>query len=259
MALGSFIREARESSGLSIDALSAVTSIRVGLLTEMEANNFAHCGGDTYARGHLRNIAAKIGADAQELIAMYNEEHSAEHRAIHDLLVENNVARLPREGRKISWKVPAAFSIVILIVVSVAQIVITNVNSEAETTVTAAVTESPSASPSASPASSESTSPSPSASTSPSASPSPAALATKSRGPVSLVLSAVRGNSYIDIIVDGKKIEKGSIFQGDTKRYTGNSTISIYLSNPAGLDVTHNGKKLAPLGVENQEVRRTFR
>ena len=259
MALGSFIREARESSGLSIDALSAATSIRVGLLTEMEANNFTHCGGDTYARGHLRNIAAKIGADAQELIAMYNEEHSAENRAIHDLLVENNAARLPRESKKISWKVPAAFSIVILVVVSVAQIVITNVNSEPASTVSA--TASASATPTASP--SPSTSASTSATASPevseSASPSPVATATKSRGPVTLVLSAARGNSYIDIIVDGKKIEKGSIFQGDTKQYTGNSTISIYLSNPAGLDVTHNGKKLAPLGLENQEVRRTFR
>jgi cytoskeleton protein RodZ len=255
MALGSFIREARESSGLSIDALSAATSIRAGLLTEMEANNFTHCGGDTYARGHLRNIAPKIGADAQELIAMYNEEHSAEHRAIHDLLVENNAARLPRESKKISWKVPAALSIVILVVVSVAQIVITNVNSEPTPTVSAIASASATPTATASPSTSATASPE----ATESASPSPVATATKSRGPVTLVLSAVRGNSYIDIIVDGKKIEKGSIFQGDTKQYTGNSTISIYLSNPAGLDVTHNGKKLAPLGLENQEVRRTFR
>lgn len=251
MSLGSFMRDARESSGLSIDALSAATSIRAGLLAEMEADNFKHCGGDTYARGHLRNIAAKIGADSQELIAMYNEQHSAEHRAIHDLLVENNVARLPKESKKISWKVPAAFSIAILVIASVAQIVITNIGSESNPTVAA------SAEPSASPTASASTS----ASASPTASASSNSVASSENtaGPVTLVISAVRGNSYIDIIVDGKKIEKGSIFQGDTKQYSGNSVISIYLSNPAGLDLTHNGKKLAPLGVENQEVRRTFR
>ncbi|CAN2204882.1 COG1426 Predicted transcriptional regulator contains Xre-like HTH domain [Candidatus Nanopelagicaceae bacterium] len=251
MSLGSFLRDARESSGLSLDALSAATSIRAGLLAEMESDNFKHCGGDTYARGHLRSIAAKIGADAQEMIRMYNEEHSAEHRAIHDLLVENNVSRMPKEGRKISWKVPAAFSIAILVVVSVAQIVITNINSETPSSV--AVSAKPSASPTVSA--------SPSASASPAASASSTSVASseKSPGPVTLVISAVRGNSYIDIIVDGKKIEKGSIFQGDTKQYSGNSVISIYLSNPAGLDITHNGKKLAPLGAENQEVRRTFR
>lgn len=241
MSLGSFMRDARESSGLSVDALSAATSIRAGLLAEMEADNFKHCGGDTYARGHLRNIAAKIGANPQELITMYNEEHSAEHRAIHDLLVENNVARMPKESKKISWKVPAAFSIVILVIASVAQIVITNINSETTPSVAASAEPSSSPTPSASPSANATTG------------------VENSPGPVTLVISAVRGNSYIDIIVDGKKIEKGSIFQGDTKQYSGNSVISIYLSNPAGLDVTHNGKKLAPLGVENQEVRRTFR
>jgi cytoskeleton protein RodZ len=31
------------------------------------------------------------------------------------------------------------------------------------------------------------------------------------------------------------------------------------LSNPAGLDLTLNGKAIAPLGGQNEEVRRTFR
>ena len=70
---------------------------------------------------------------------------------------------------------------------------------------------------------------------------------------------AARGSSHIDIVVDGKHVEKGSIFQGERKSYQGNTAISIYFSNPAGLDVTVNGKLLAPLGAENQEVRRTFR
>ena len=64
MTLGSTIRDAREAARLSIQSLSEATSIRIGLLTEMENNNFIHCGGDTYARGHLRNIAPKIGLDA---------------------------------------------------------------------------------------------------------------------------------------------------------------------------------------------------
>jgi hypothetical protein len=35
--------------------------------------------------------------------------------------------------------------------------------------------------------------------------------------------------------------------------------ISIYLSNAGDLDLTLNGEKLAPLGVRNQEIRKTFR
>jgi hypothetical protein len=72
-------------------------------------------------------------------------------------------------------------------------------------------------------------------------------------------LEATRGNSFINVVVDGKSVIKGSIFQGETKNFTGSTSVSLYLSNPAGVDVTHNGKLLSPLGGQNQEVRRTFR
>jgi cytoskeletal protein RodZ len=117
---------ARESAGLSIDELSDRTSIRAGLLREIENNNFIHCGGDTYARGHLRNIAAIISVDAQTLIDLYNSEHSTEVRNIHDLLVENNVTKIPTERKTVSWKSLAIASIVVLAVIAGGQIIISN-------------------------------------------------------------------------------------------------------------------------------------
>jgi cytoskeletal protein RodZ len=247
MTLGSTIRDAREAARLSLESLSESTSIRMGLLTEMENNNFSHCGGDTYARGHLRNIAAKVGIDAKVFIDLYNEEHSTEHRAIQDLLAENNVMQVPREQKKISWKVPATFSLAILLVIGVVQIVISN---QSNTTSTAPQVEvSQSATPTASATVAQSPTPSPTSS---------ASTVTRS-GPITLSIVAARGNSYIDIIVDGKRAIKGSLFQGDSKSFSGNTAISIYLSNPAGLDLTLNGKALAPLGGQNEEVRRTFR
>jgi cytoskeletal protein RodZ len=211
----------------------------------MENNNFAHCGGDTYARGHLRNIAAKVGIDPQVFIDLYNEEHSTEHRAIQDLLAENNVMQLPQEQKKISWKVPATVSLAILLVIGVVQIVISNQSSTTPSAPQAEVTQS--ASPTASAAVAQSPTPSTSATT-----------PTRS-GPITLSIVAARGNSYIDIVVDGKHVSKGSLFQGDSKSFKGDTAISIYLSNPAGLDLTLNGKALAPLGGQNEEVRRTFR
>jgi cytoskeleton protein RodZ len=251
MTLGSTIRDAREAARLSIESLSDSTSIRIGLLTEMENNNFSHCGGDTYARGHLRNIAAKVGIDPQVFIDLYNEEHSAEHRAIQDLLAENNVMQVPREKKKISWKVPATISVSILLVIGIVQIVISNQSSK--TSSTPAVEVSQSAEPAATASVAES--PTPAATGTPSTS---ATTPTRS-GPITLAIVAARGNSYIDIVVDGKHVSKGSLFQGDSKSFQGNTAISIYLSNPAGLDLTLNGKALAPLGGQNEEVRRTFR
>lgn len=235
MTLGTTIRDAREASRISIAALSEATSIRIGLLTEMEENNFKHCGGDTYARGHLRNIAVLIGLNPQILVDLYNDQHAVESLRIQDSLVDNNVMQVPRERKSLSWKVPAVASVLILGVIGIAQIVMSNQSTSPVVVPTV------------------------SASASASATPTPSATPSATHGPVSLVISAPRGNSYINIIVDGKEIEKGSIFQGETKSYKGSSVISVYLSNPAGLDVTFNGKLLAPLGGQNEEVRRTFR
>jgi cytoskeletal protein RodZ len=243
MTLGTTIRDAREAARVSIESLSESTSIRMGLLTEMESDNFKHCGGDTYARGHLRNIAQRIGLNPQILIDLYNQEQAVESQRIQDSLVDNNIIQVPREKKSLSWKVPALFSVAILIVIAIVQIAVSNQS----TTQTPAPVVSASASASASAV----------ASTSPTPQPSPSKSV--QAGPVSLVISAPRGNSYIDIIVDGKEVEKSSIFQGETKSYKGATTISVYFSNPAALDVTYNGKLIAPLGGENQEVRRTFR
>jgi len=241
MTLGSTIRDAREAARISLESLSESTSIRLGLLTEMENNNFAHCGGDTYARGHLRNIANRIGLNPQILLDLYNDQHSTENRAIQDLLVENNIMQVPREKKTISWKVPALVSVTILFVIASVQIVTSNQDS------------SPTPAPSVS--ASKSAEPTPP----PTQSAAPAPVVTSKSGPVELTLVASRGNSYIHIVVDGSQAEKGSMFQGESKTFKGKKVISIYLSNPAGLDLTLNGKQLAPLGGQNEEVRRTFR
>jgi len=245
MILGDALRDARIAARLSIEDLSNLTSIRIGLLTEMESNNFSHCGGDTYARGHLRSIANKIGVNPSVLIEMFNSEHSTEGRAMQDLLVENSIITLDPEPKRISWKLPAGISLVVLLVIAVIQIVMSNRQTTTQPTTPQPTRIEVSAAPSQSPTSS--------------VTPTASTPANSKVGSVVLKLVATRGNSYIDIIVDGKRIVKGSIFQGETKRYVGQKAISVYLSNPGGLDVTLNGKLLTDLGGENEEVRRTFR
>lgn len=243
MSTGSQLRDMREAAGLSKDELASMISIRVGLISQMESNNFSQCGGDTYARGHLKNIAIRLGLEPDFFVEMYNSEHSLEHRGIHEQLVDNNVATIPREPRKVSWKVPALISVIVLVVAGSVQIVVSNQSSTPAST--AIATPSPA----------DSVSATPEATVSPEATPAPSS----DTGTVSLVLAATRGNSFINVVVDGESAIKGSIFQGETKSYSAQSSISIYLSNPAGIDVTHNGKLLSPLGGQNQEVRRTFR
>jgi cytoskeletal protein RodZ len=251
MTTGSELRDRREDAGLSIEVLASATSIRAGLLTEMEANNFKHCGGDTYARGHLKNIAQRLGLDSQHFVVMYNEEHSLDQRAIHDLLVENNVANIPHEAKKLSWKIPALISVLVLAGIGTVQVISSNQSPDNKAkAVVASAKPTPSATPTE-------VTPTPSAKPTPTATVSEVTPATN--GEVTLELSATRGNSFLNVVVDGKSVIKGSIFQGDVKSYKGSKSISLYLSNPAGIDVTYNGKLLAPLGGQNQEVRRTFK
>jgi len=249
MSLGDFLRGARESAGLSVDDLAERTSIRAGLIKEMENNKFIHCGGDTYARGHLRNIAPLISANAQVLIDLYNEEHSTDSRKIHDMLVENNVTKIPTERKSISWKTLAIASIVVIAAVAIGQIIVSNSTS---TVIPPEVsTASPSVTPSATPSVTTPAAPSMS-------------LGSESSTPVtsgelSLIISATRGSSNIDVVVAGKHLFKGSLFQGDSKSFSASNAISIYLSNAGDLDLTLNGQALAPLGARNEEIRKTFR
>ena len=244
MSLGEFLQGARESAGLSIDELSERTSLRAGLLREIENDNFVHCGGDTYARGHLRNIAAIISVDAQTLVDLYNNEHSTEVRKIHDMLVENSVTKIPTERKTISWKSLAIASLVVLAVIAGGRIIVSN----SETTVTPTSLSSPT--PSTTPSST------PSAVASPSQS---SEVATSASDKLSLTISATRGNSNIDVVVGGKNLYKGPLFQGESKSFSAPNSISVYLSNAGDLDLTLNGEKIAPLGARNQEIRKTFR
>ena len=70
MTTGSQLRDMREAAGLSKDELASMISIRVGLISQMESNNFSQCGGDTYARGHLKNIAIRLGLEPDFFVEM---------------------------------------------------------------------------------------------------------------------------------------------------------------------------------------------
>jgi hypothetical protein len=101
-------------------------------------------------------------------------------------------------------------------------------------------------------------SPTPEASATPSASES-AGISTPSNLQLTLSIAATRGNSNIDVVIGGVHVYKGPLFQGESKSFAGENSISVFLGNAGDLDLTLNGEKLAPLGERNQEIRKTFR
>lgn len=243
MALGEFLRKAREDAGFNVDELAHLVNLRPGLIKAMESDDFLSCGGDTYARGHLRNIAQVIRCNPQELLTMYDAEHAVDSRSIHSQLVDNNAAAIRSENRKLSWKVLVGASLSIVLLIGVAQFVLGEINSEP--TSTSMVTDEPTPSPTPTPTPSQTT--------------SPVTSATAVDGQLTLSITATRGNSNIDVVIGGVHVYKGPLFQGESKSFAGETSISVFLGNAGDLDLTLNGEKLAPLGERNQEIRKTFR
>ena len=236
MSLGSLIAKARKDAGLSLEDLAAKTNIRISVLSEIEKDNFSHCGGETYARGHVRNIASILKVDQKEFIRLYEEEQGGETRSIKDLLIENSVMRLPAEARKVSWKVLVMISVVSLFAVGIAQVVISNVNTN---DVVSAV---PSASAS------------PTAAESPSAEPSAQNTFSSGTG-VEVVINAVRAKSWLFVSDDaGRVLFSGQIPRGAVKVFSSDSQLNLKVGNAGGVDLKVNGKKVEAIGVDAEVV-----
>ena len=77
MAIGEVLSDARCRSGLSIVEVSRQTGIREEIVWAVELDDFAKCGGNLYARGYIRSIAAAVLVDPAPLIAEFDTTHPA--------------------------------------------------------------------------------------------------------------------------------------------------------------------------------------
>ena len=75
MSIGETLADARRQAGLTITQVSQETRIRESIIRGIEQGDFSACGGDFYARGHIRSIAGVVGTDPVPLISEYDAEH----------------------------------------------------------------------------------------------------------------------------------------------------------------------------------------
>jgi cytoskeletal protein RodZ len=73
VGIGAALAEARGQAGLTVTEVSQRTRIRETIITGIEADDYAACGGDFYARANIRSIAKTVGADPEPLIREYDE------------------------------------------------------------------------------------------------------------------------------------------------------------------------------------------
>lgn len=236
------ITKARKDAGLSIEDLSAVTNLRTSLLKEIESDYFANCGGDAYARGHIRNIATKLGVDPAIFADAFEAQQMQDSRSMKDLLVETSVMRQPGEARRLSWKNLASISIISLLLFGVIQIVVTNTVSSDQVAIPTIVK------PSAEPSSQSSQT------SEPTTSPSDESTISTGEG-VEVIIAASRGKSWLFVSdATGRTLFSGQVPQGLTKTFTTDVGLNLKIGNAGGVDLQVNGKQIDSVGVDGQVV-----
>lgn len=240
MTLGLLIAKARKDAGCSIDELAGATNLRARLLREIEGDDFSHCGGNTYARGHVHNIAKALKADEKEFVRIFDEEQGTEKRTIRDLLVENSVMRTPDQKRKISWKALFVISVASLGIAGIAQIIISNISSIDSAPPIFGTSPSPTDTPAASV----------------SASPQPTAQSSFSTGTgVSVMVSAARAKSWLFVSdASGRTLFSGEISAGSSLTFTTDARLDLKVGNAGGVDLQVNGEKTPSIGVDGAVV-----
>jgi len=103
MAIGETLAEARRSAGLTITQVSDRTRVRETIIRGIEQDDYAACGGDFYARGHIRSIARVVGADPVPLIAEYDATVRAPEEITAAEALEPAMPIRPVERRRTNW------------------------------------------------------------------------------------------------------------------------------------------------------------
>ena len=116
MSIGDTLAEARRQAGLTVTQVSQQTRIRETIIRGIERGDFSACGGDFYARGHIRSIARVVGLDPDALIAEYDAAHSAPHsiRAA-EVFEPSTPIKLKEPRRRFNWSVAMVLALAVIV------------------------------------------------------------------------------------------------------------------------------------------------
>ncbi|MFD0883592.1 helix-turn-helix domain-containing protein [Streptosporangium algeriense] len=120
MSIGSVLAQARRSAGLTVAGLSAHTRIREALIHAIERDDFSQCGGDFYARGHVRNMAKALGLDPEAVVHEYDELHGGVPLPVRAASVfQADTPIKIRESRSPNWTMAMGVALAIVVVFGV--------------------------------------------------------------------------------------------------------------------------------------------
>jgi cytoskeleton protein RodZ len=243
VSIGQTLAEARASAGLTVEEVAAATRLRRTLVVGIERDDYSACGGDFYARGHVRNFAKAVGIDAQPLLDEFDASRpgAAPPRAT-DVFESVTGARPERRGP--NWSAAMAAALVLVVVYGVTQVV----SSGGDGTVTDGLPDGPRGT-----VSESATEPVPT----PSASGDSSAVAQAPRDKVTVAVRA-RGASWVRVTTaSGKELFQG-LLEDRSRTFTDKTRIQLVVGNAGAVSLTVNGTPIGAPGKPGQVARVQF-
>ncbi|GII55104.1 membrane protein [Planotetraspora thailandica] len=236
MSIGAALSEARQNAGLTVSQLSDRTHIREAIIQGIERDDFTVCGGDFYARGHIRAIAGSLGLEPDELLREFNEAHGDRRPPARAsaMFLANNLLPGRRNGRGLpNWTMAAAVALAIVVIFAIVRFL---GGSDVKPGQSAA--ESPA-----------------------SAQQAKAQAKEKARVPSGVVVLKVFATKPAWINVrdaKGHRLFQGTLQQGKTVTWTAKDRVRVVIGDGGAVRLEVNGKDLGPAGKDGQTVRRSF-
>jgi cytoskeletal protein RodZ len=241
MSIGETLAEARRDSGLTLAQVSASTRIRETVIRCIEAGDYSLCGGNFYARGHIRSIAKAIGIDPDPLVREYDEAHGGAPAAISVATAFEPERPVQfRERRSPNWSAAMAIALVLVVVFGIVRAFSGGSSHPAERVNLA---ESP-------PVVTQSAAPK-----------KPArkdAVAMANKTQVTVKLAAKRTVWVLIKDAKGKQLFSGLISSGVTKSWTAKKEILVIVGSGGRTTFTVNGKNIGTPGRPGNVLRLTF-
>ena len=222
MSIGDTLAEARRQAGLTIAQVSQQTRIRESIVRAIEQGDFSPCGGDFYARGHIRSIAEVVGADPVPLIREYDQEHGPPGSMRAAQIFEPATPIRIREPRNLHLGRVLAVALLAVLGFGAYHIVSTH-DRTPPATPTARVR--------------------PVATAKPKVTVKPATHKAPPKNVAVIRLTATSGDCWVGLSSPtGQSLYQGTIRAGKTMTWAEKHPVSMVIGNPPGVQLTVNGK-----------------
>ncbi|MFI2240314.1 helix-turn-helix domain-containing protein [Streptomyces chrestomyceticus] len=252
-SIGHAIQQARIAAGLTVDEVSTTTRVRVPIVQGIEQDDFSRCGGDVYARGHLRTLARAVGLDPEPLVAQFDGDRGGRPEPTPAAPLFEAERIRPERGRP-NWT--AAMVAAIVVVVGFVGFTLFSGGgkgsavAEGENTVAPVQPTKPAAGKSGKTAG---------PSTVPGPGPSESAIAGVPKDKVTIKITAKDGQSWISAKdSNGRLLEDGLLKKGESKTFTDKKRIDLVVGNAGAVQLFVNGKEVEKVGDKGAVERLSY-